>query len=241
MRLRVNGYFHLQSCTSVHFISTKVSLHFHCFVSEDNLFWRIHDFRFWIFHGKHLGMGVIWNEALPSEQTHKVTRKSCKIITENNCIAWPCWCSALPCPVLSCPALPYPPSPPSLYPTFPTIPCNLPSPSLQRSLSYHPLYRTLPSSLPYPALLHFTTHSPPLPFTIPYPALLPSSPQTIPSSLPYPPLYLTLLCPTPLHSTNSPVTLLHSTISYNTFPSYLLCTLPYPTIHPHLPYSTPLN
>ena len=29
-------------------------------------------------------------QALPSEQTHKVTRKSCKIITENNCIALPC-------------------------------------------------------------------------------------------------------------------------------------------------------
>ena len=90
--------------------------------------------------------------------------------------------------------------------------------------------------MPYPALLHSTTPSPPL--YSPLHAILPSNPLTIPSSLSYPPLYLTLLCPTPLHSTIPPVTLLHSTILYHTFPPYLLCTLP--TIHPHLPYSTPI-
>ena len=107
---------------------------------------------------------IIWNKALPSEQTHKVTRKSCKIVIENNCIAWLCWCSALPCPALPSPTLLHSAlsSLPSFYPTFPTIPFNLPP--LPSNVPYHtsPLpYRALPSPLPYAALLHSTTPSPP--------------------------------------------------------------------------------
>ena len=197
---------------------------------------------------------LIWNKALPSEQTHKVTCKSCKIVIENNCIAWLCWCSALPCPALPCPTLPcstllYPLHPPSLYPTFPTIPFNLPSPLLQCALPYHLLYPTVPSPplclinnhmqsvfIPVsPALLHAIIPSPPL--YNPLPCLTPLH-STIPylplyPTLPSPPLYLTLLWPTPLHSTlPSPFTLTYMYYPSLSYPALLHSILPSPPLLP---------
>ena len=122
---------------------------------------------------------LIWNKALPSEQTHKVNRKSCKIITENNCIAWPCWCSALPCPallcpVLSCPALPTHP----LHPPFtrPSLPFPVTYPPLPSNVTYH----TIPFTLPYPSLLFALPCLTSLHYTLPSPLQSPTLPYSPP-------------------------------------------------------------
>ena len=153
-----------------------------------------------------------------------------KIVIENNCIAWLCWCSALPCPALPCPVLLCPPLPCStpLYPlhpplTRPSIPSPLtPSPPMYPTISFPLPYRTsLPFALPCLTSLHSTPLHHPLPFTIPYPALLPSSPHPTPPhathpspltypTLPYPALHHSTLpsppftYPTPLYSTIPP-------------------------------------
>ena len=121
------------------------------------------------------------------------------------------------------PPLPYSTPLMSLHSTLPPLPSPLPyptqhprpnsilpSPPLYPSLPYHALYLTLPNSLlPYHALPHST---------------LPT-----PSPLPCPPVYRTLPCHTPFHSTtfSLPLPLLPFTVPYHT-PTPLHFTLPSP-------------
>ena len=159
---------------------------------------------------------LIWNKALPSEQTHTITHKSCNIITDNSCIACPCW---------------YP-----FWLIFPLLSPTLPSTSMHAStpLPSPPLgCHTVPySTLPFPTLT-----TPPLPYTTTASLLStphPSAPLSFPL-LPNPLIYPTLPShpshPLPYHTPS----LLYHTLSH-TYPP-----LPYPHLGnlPTLP-STPL-
>ena len=199
-------------------------------------------------------MILIWNKALPSEQKHTVTRKSCNIITDNSCIAWPCWypfwyiyfpSSPLPYHLLPCMhPLPLAPLPQAALPHS-----TLPFPTLTTP----PLpYTTIASllSTPHPsAPLSFPFLPNPL---IPYPTL-PSHPSpTLPyhtPSIPYHTLSLTLSF-TPLPSPRLPspllLTLPSTALPYAILSSHLIYSLSLSTLSSHqlptppLPYPTTL-
>ena len=170
---------------------------------------------------------LIWNKALPSEQTKTVTHKSCNIITDNSCIACPCWypfwyiCISpplpyhlLPCmhplpfppPPLGWPTLFYPPFPYSHYPSSPIHYYRIPplnSAPLRSTLLPSP---TQPSHIPYPSLA-----PPPLRCPIISPSLLYHTLSPTYPPLPYP------------HQGNPPLPSLPSTpLPYAILPSHLI-------------------
>ena len=205
---------------------------------------------------------LIWNKALPSEQTKTVTHKSCNIITDNSCIACPCWypfwyiCISpplpyhlLPCmhplpfppPPLGWPTLFYPPFPYSHYPSSPIHYYRIPplnSAPLRSTLLPSP---TQPSHIPYPSLAPLPSAALSYPLassTIPYPLLILHSPTLTKATLPYPP-FLQLPSPTlsyPLisshHSLLSP-----NPLTWRTLPCHL------PSLIPPIssPFSPPLG
>ena len=203
---------------------------------------------------------LIWNKALPSEQTHTVTHKSCNIITDNSCIACPCWypfwyiyiSPPPPYPTIyfhACIHSPSLPSPRLSYPILPSISLlslpllspQLPSPTLSYPLISSTPFPHLPStrissplhpSLPYPTTL--LSPSPPLP--------LPSAPLSHHSLLsPNPLTWRTLPChlPSPAPPISSPFSppLGHLILPTRTYPTILSHFLPYPrTPSAPLPY-----
>ena len=160
---------------------------------------------------------LIWNKALPSEQTHTVTRKSYNIITDNRCIACQCW------------------YPFYIY-IFPLLSPTLPSTSYIHPLPFPPLPKaTIPySTLPFPTLT-----TPPLPYTTT--AYLLSTPHPSPplhsSSLSYPTLSYTILSiprtpspPLPYHTPSLPYHTLSPTLSSTPLPSPRLPSPPLPAL-----------
>ena len=145
-----------------------------------------------------------------------------------------------PCPALSCSTLL---SPPSLYPTFHTLPSppmypTIPSPPftlLHSTIPYlptlSPLRITQPYHAPSPPLLrscHYIPLYPPLPFTLP----------TLSTSTPfYPPLPFTLPYPCPLpYPTQLPLP--YHTLTHSTPPTP--SPLPFTVLYPALLHSIPL-
>ena len=192
---------------------------------------------------------IIWNKALPSEQTHTVTHKSCNIITDNSCIHvdilfdiyiyFPS--SPLPYHLLPCMhplPFPYPILPSLSLLSLPLLSPKLPShPSSQ--LRTPPLYTpsspTQPSHIPYPSLAPPPLHCPIIPLassTIPYPPTYPPLPYPHLGNCPLPSLLFPQLPSPPLR---------YPTLSSHLlpFPIYpLLASVPHPT--PPLPYPTTL-